>query len=400
MEKAKRVLVLGSSFAGLTAALELRRRVPEPHEIVVVSRTEEFLFMPSLIWLAFGLRKRDEITFPVRPALEQKGITFKHAIAAELELHARRVRTSDATEDYDYLVIATGPTLDFAAVPGLGPAHGYTESIFTLQHAERTAERLERLYAEPGPAVIGAVQGASSFGAAYEFALNLGQKLEKRGLLGQVPLTFVTPEPYVGHFGMGGFGGSRALLERRFAKLGVTAVTSASVREVTPSAVHLDDGRRLPFSFAMLAPAFRGAEVTRTAPEIVDARGFVKVNDAYQTFSHHEVFAAGIAVAMQPAEQTPVPCAVPKTGYMSEEMARVVAHNVHAMMRDEPLVFLSPAAIGQRFILDAGGSGVLMTSDHTLEPRDHAWLIPGPEAHWAKIAFEKYFLASRRRGHV
>jgi sulfide:quinone oxidoreductase len=50
--------------------------------------------------------------------------------------------------------------------------------------------------------------------------------------------------------------------------------------------------------------------------------------------------------------------------------------------------------------LDAGNTGIVMTADHLLEPRDHAWLIPGPEAHWAKLAFEKYFLATHRHGHV
>ena len=38
-----------------------------------------------------------------------------------------------------------------------------------------------------------------------------------------------------------------------------------------------------------------------------------------------------------------------------------------------------------------------MTSDHFLEPRSHAWLIPGPEAHWAKLAFEKALIDSGLR---
>jgi hypothetical protein len=33
-------------------------------------------------------------------------------------------------------------------------------------------------------------------------------------------------------------------------------------------------------------------------------------------------------------------------------------------------------------------------------PGDEADVSPGPEAHWAKLAFEKYFLATHKRGHV
>lgn len=71
-----------------------------------------------------------------------------------------------------------------------------------------------------------------------------------------------------------------------------------------------------------------------------------------------------------------------------------------ASLHGEPLVSLPPASIDAKCVLDAGNTGIIMTSDHFLEPREHAWLIPGPEAHWAKVAFEKYFLFTRRRGHV
>ena len=39
-----------------------------------------------------------------------------------------------------------------------------------------------------------------------------------------------------------------------------------------------------------------------------------------------------------------------------------------------------------------------MASERYLEPREHAWVLPGPEAHWAKLAFEKYFLRKMRKG--
>src|SRR5579859_263213 len=396
----KRIVVLGESFAGMTAAIELKTRLGDRHEVTVLSKAKDFLFMPSLIWVPFGKRKREDITFPLAPVFEKKGVAFRNAEVARIDLRERHVEVATGARiPYDYLVIATGPKLDYAAVPGLGPK-GNTESIFTWEDADRAREAFERFVADPGPVVVGGVQGASCFGAAYEFLFNMAYELKKRGLSSRAPLTYVTAEPFLAHFGIGGFGIGTKMTEMFFKHLNIDGVTNATVSEVTSDEVHLDDGRRIPFRYAMFAPRFVGVDAVRALEEIVTPAGFVKVGPTYQTEKHPEVYAAGVAVQLDPPQKTKVPCGVPKTGYLSEEMARVVAHNVVASIMGEPLIGLPPGSIDAKCVLDAGNNGIIMTSDHFLEPRDHAWLIPGPEAHWAKLAFEKYFLATHKRGHV
>lgn len=73
--------------------------------------------------------------------------------------------------------------------------------------------------ADPGPIVIGAVQGASCFGPAYEFALILDNDLRKRRIRNKVPMTFVTSELYIGHMGLGGVGDSKGLRNRSSANV-------------------------------------------------------------------------------------------------------------------------------------------------------------------------------------
>ncbi len=149
----------------------------------------------------------------------------------------------------------------------------------------------------------------------------------------------------------------------------------------------------------MIAPPFQAVDAVRSCDALtVKPAGWVDVDEHYRHRVHREVFAAGVTVFFPPPQPTPVPTGVPKTGYMSEEMGRVVAHNIAAEMRGEPLLALPPAAIDAKCVLDAGNTGVIMSADRFLAPRKHAWLVPGPEAHWAKLAFEKYFLATRRRG--
>ena len=119
---------------------------------------------------------------------------------------------SGAELAYDYLVIATGPKLAFDEVPGLGPA-GFTQSVCTHEHALHAWDKYQEFLANPGPIVVGAAAGASCFGPAYEFAMILDADLRKRKLRDQVPMTFVTSEPYIGHMGLGGVGDSKGLME-------------------------------------------------------------------------------------------------------------------------------------------------------------------------------------------
>jgi sulfide:quinone oxidoreductase len=396
----KRIVVVGGSFAGMTAAIEIKSKLGDAHEVVVLSKAKDFLFMPSLIWVPFGHRKREEITFPLAPVFAKKGVEFKNVEVARIDLRERSVETVDgSTTSYDYLVIATGPKLDWGAVAGLGP-RANTQSIFTWEDADRAREAFERFLIEPGPVVVGGVQGASCFGAAYEFLFNMAYELKKRDMQSRAPLSYVTAEPFLAHFGIGGFGNGTKMTEMFFKHLNIDGVTNALVKEITKDEVHLDDGRRIPFRYAMFAPRFVGVDPVRALEEIATPAGFVNVGPTYQTAAYPEVYAAGVAVQLDPPQKTKVPCGVPKTGYLSEEMARVVAHNIVASIQGEPFVNLPPASIDAKCVLDAGNNGIIMTSDRFLEPRKHAWLIPGPEAHWAKLAFEKYFLATHRSGNV
>lgn len=404
----KKIVVLGGNFAGMTAAIELKNKLKDAAQVTVISRNDRFLFMPSLIWVPFGLRTAEDITFELPPVFEKKGVAFRQDEVVEIDLPNRKVKTRGAHEEpYDYLVIATGPELAYDEVPGLGPRNGHTQSIFSLDDALKAGEAWQAFLKSPGPVVIGGVQGASCFGAAYEFLFNFSYQVKKHGLSEKVKLTYLTAEPYLAHFGIGGFGNHNKLMngtkmtQMFFEQQGIQGHVNASITKIEPGMIHLADGSKEPFAYAMLAPAFRGVPAVRALGEkVVDARGFVKVTPTYQVAAHPEVYAAGVAVSLPPPEKTPVPCGVPKTGYLSEEMAKVVTHNIVADIRHEPMVELPAAFIDAKCVLDAGNSGIIMSADHFLEPRSSEWLIPGPEAHWAKLAFEKFFLATHRRGMV
>ncbi|MGN6301301.1 MAG: NAD(P)/FAD-dependent oxidoreductase [Angustibacter sp.] len=393
-----RVLVLGGNFGGLTAALSVKHDLGDDVDVTVVSASDHFLYNPSLIWLPFGKRKAKDITFPVAPTFEQHGVHFVHAAATCLDLPAKRVETTGGTYDYDYLVIATGYQNKFEAVPGLGAANGaYT--ITTLADAEAAGEGWKAFLDDPGPVVVGATQGAGCFGAAYEFLFNVSHQLKKAGK--RVPLTYVTSEPFLGHFGIGGLPHGEGLLKMFLKKEGIEAVTSVGMDEVVPGKVRLSDGSALDFQYAMIIPPFLGQDVIRDATSIADDKGYVKVRDTYQSEAYDHVYAVGVAAAVDVPWQTPTPTGMPKTGFPTERQAHVAASNIVAQIKGEqPTAHEEFADIPAVCVMDAGNNGVLILADKMLPPRKHAVMVPGPQNHLMKLSLERYFLWKTRHGYV
>ena len=406
MSNRKRIVIVGSSFAGMTAALEARKLLGDRHEIVVLDPRPDFTFIPSLIWLPFGLRDAGDITFPLAPMYQKKGIRFINEAATTIDLAGHTVTTSSGEQlAYDRLLIGTGPRLAFEKIPGLGPETGYTQSVCNLDHALLARDAWQRFLENPGPVVIGTAQGGSCFGASYEFLFNIKHQIKKAGLEDVAPVKFITAEPFLGHFGLGGVGNSQRMVEKFLDRHGIEGLPNTAIKEVREHEIDLDGGRTLPFAYSMIVPPFTGVDAVRDADGLANPMGFIPVDERYRHPEHEDVYAAGVAIAIAPPDPTPVPAGVPKTGQMTETMAKVAAHNIAADIDVAARKSLTLEDLGAICILDAGNNGVIFKAEHVLARNGHAngkvpsaHLMAGPQAHWAKLAFERIFLTSRKRG--
>ena len=201
----------------MPTAYELKDKVGNKHQVTVVNSVDYFQFVPSNPWLAVGWRAREKITFPIRPYLEKKGINFIAQPVTKIDAENNALQLADGQNlAYDYLVIATGPKLSFEEVPGSGPNGGFTHSICSVDHAEKTWDAYQEFIKDPGPVIIGAMPGASCFGPAYEFTFIMNTDLRKKKIRNKVPITYITSEPYIGHLGLGGVGDSKGMLESEY----------------------------------------------------------------------------------------------------------------------------------------------------------------------------------------
>ncbi len=388
-----KIVVLGGSFGGLTAALELKRLLGKGVDITVISDDDRFIFLPSLPWLIMGWRKPEDITLKVSEILRPKGINFIHEAAKQVDPDSGKVLTAAGETAYDFLVISTGPYLSFEEIPGLGPDKGHTDCTFTLAHAVRTAQSWRKIIETPGPVVVGSAQMVSCFGPSYELAFEMDAELRRRKMRHEVPILYLTSEPYLGHMGIGGLGKSKRLMEDEFAERDIKPLTSQSIQEVAPGEIRLKDGSKIPFNLAMIAPPFKG--VPAVAP-LGNPRGFIPVDKNYRHTKYRNIFAVGVTMAIAPPEPTPVPVGVPKTGFMTVKMAKTAAATIVSDIRGTS----PPAAadIDVVCLMDMGHTGAIMKAAPALPPRQESYTRKGVWVKWLKASFERYFLYKMKHG--
>ncbi len=403
-----RIVILGAGIGGVPMAYEMKELVGKAHDVVVISDSPTFHFVPSNPWIPPKWRKPEDLKIELAPVMKKKGIEFVQKAATKVDPVNNKVDLADGTSiEYDYLVIATGPRLAFDEVQGLGPHGGYTSSVCHVDHAALASEDWDRFMENPGPIIIGAVQGASCFGPAYEYLMIIETELRKRKIRDKVPMTFVTSEPYIGHLGLGGVGDTKGLLESALRDKTIKWVTNAKVDKIDDGMMYVtevdDDGNEkhkheLPFKHSMMLPAFTGVDAVRNsgAEGLTNPRGFVIVDEYQRNPTYKNVFSVGVCVALPPVEKTPVPVGTPKTGYMIESMVTATAHNIRDILAGkEPADKPSLSAL---CLADLGDSGVAFLAVPQIPPRNTTWSAHGKWVHLAKIAFEKYFMRKVRKG--
>ena len=391
-----RLVVLGGGVAGHTAATFAAKWLGSQHEVVVVTPNSKWNWIPSNIWVGVGQMTREDVTFDLAPVYKKGGITYKQAKAVSIhpegsEKHDKSFVTIEYTGqnkvgeteevEFDYLINATGPKLNFGATPGLGEGSQigeYTVSVCTADHAVHASQELQKVFekakkGEKQKILVGTGHGMCTCqGAAFEYIFNIEHEARKAGVRDNLEFTWISNEAFLGDFGMGGLhmkvGGyvvsSNLFAESLYVERGVDWIIGAHVNKVEEGKVHYEllDGTfgEEEFDFAMLIPPFAGVGLkayAKDGSDITDTvfapNGFMKVDAdytpkpyeewkasdwprTYQNPTYKNLFAAGIAFApphiiskpMKSPNGTPINPTPPRTGMPSGIIGKAVAHSV------------------------------------------------------------------------
>lgn len=399
------IVIIGAGIGGMPMAFEMKELTRPGDRVTVISESSKFHFVPSNPWVAVDWRKRKDIEMDIAPTLQRKGVELIAQAAKRVHPERNQVELLDGTQvNYDYLVIATGPKLAFDEIPGLGP-DGFSQSICHVSHAETAKLNWDRFTADPGPIVVGAVQGASCFGPAYEYAMIMDTDLRRRKIRDKVPMTYVTSEPYIGHLGLGGVGDSKGLLESAMRDRHIKWICNAKTTKIENGQMfvteHDENGQPkkehvLPFKHSMMLPAFKGVDAVFGIEGLTNPRGFITIDEHQRNTKYTNVFSVGVCVAIPPVEPTPVPLGTPKTGFMIESMVTATAHNIRELLDGQDPSH--KATWNTVCLADFGDTGAAFVALPQIPPRNVSWFAEGKWVHLAKVAFEKYFMRKMQKG--
>jgi sulfide:quinone oxidoreductase len=406
-----RVLVLGAGISGHTAAAFLKRKLGKKHQVIVVSPSAYYQWIPSNIWVGIGKMKVDQVRFRLKKVYDRWGIDFRQAkavavfpeggpasddpfITIEYTDDSNRGKTENI--EFDYLVNSTGPKLNFDATEGLGPGK-FTHSVCSYDHAAATWQALKNCLArmEKGENLrflIGTGHPAATCqGAAFEYALNVARLIKERKLLHRADITWISNEYELGDFGMGGAfvkrGGyitpTKVFCESIFAEYGIKWIKRAGVYKVEEGIAHYEtldgDKKSAGFDFAMLIPAFSGVGMKAfskngedISSQLFAPNGFMKVDadytakdfedwsvddwpSTYQNQVYRNIYATGIAFA--PPHQISKPMknpngmlitpAPPRTGMPSGVIGKIVALNLVEQIKNGRMNLKHKASMGR-----------------------------------------------------
>lgn len=397
------VVVIGGGLGGLPTAYELRHYLPKEHTVTLISDKPQFTFIPGLIRVALNLNPLEHIQLDLKQLTRRKRIEWVSGKVTALDPDRQKITVANnQIINYDYLAIATGASLAFEEIPGLGPHEGYTQSVCTPDHALQARDAWLEFLENPGNIVVGAMPGAGCFGPAYEFVLMADWELRRRGIRDQIDITYLTPEPYIGHLGVGGVQNAQKLTEELMAERGIKAISNTQITHIDPQKVTLVDGRQFPFKYSMILPSFRGVQFLRGVPVLTNDKGFVPILPSQRHPAYPSIYALGVSVDLKQPDKTSVPIGLPKSGQMTEAMGTAVAHNIAVELGAissplskptlEALCFAEFGSIGIAYI------AAPVLPDPVTGKRRYSYAAKGIWVNWVKAAFEEYFLLKMRWG--
>jgi len=374
----KRIVILGSGFAALTAIRSLRR-LGVRESITAVSPRKELVYLPSLIWIPSGARNGDDLRVPLDGFFDRMGVEWHRGSVQRVLDGGRHVQTDTGELAADWLVVATGGRY-LRKLPGIEHAIIPCEGIAA---AEAIRDRLAAL--DGGTIAIGFASnpkepGAVRGGPMFEFLFGIDSLLRRQGRRERFRLVFFNPSTQPGQ--RLGTAAVAKMLEHMRERGIETHLGHKPVRFEVDKVV--TEGGEIPADLILFMPGLTGPAWLDESDLPRSEGGFVAADERCRARGLERVYVAGDAGSY------PGPDWMAKQAHQADLQAAAIARNIAAELAGEPADhgFKTELAC----IVDTLDRGMLVYRSESRTLTLPRWRV----FHWLKKRFEQRYLKAYR----
>ena len=376
----KRVTILGGGFAGIEAAIHLRKR---GIDVTLISDRDYLYIYPISIWIPVSKLKFEDATIPLEKLRKVHGFDLIIDKVKSINAKENKVELDTQTISYDYLVVAVGGgKLKNKGVENTMSICGQPEQSILMK------EQFDELLAKgSGKIAIGyggnpkdksGVRG----GPAFEILFNFLDVLKKKKVRDNYEITFFAPMKDLGkRMGESGF----KMLDKLVKKEGIHKRTGKKIKEFLPNAVVFEDDSVLESDYIMFIPGGTGHSVLENSGLPLSDSGYVKIDDHCLVEGYENVYAIGDIALIEGPDW------VAKQGHIAEVMAKNTAYNISQELKGSAKRKGYADHLNILCVMDTGNGAAF-----TYRKDDKDFIIPMPiVGHWLKKGWGHYYRNSK-----
>ncbi len=378
----KEVVVLGGGFAGVEAAIKLRKK---NYEVTLISDRDFLFIYPVSIWIPVGKRSYEDTQIKLSELAKIHKFNIIIDTITKLEVNKNKVIGLNSSYTYDYLFIALG--MGKVKMEGMEYTHSICgkpeESLIIKDLLEKLREKGHGninvgFGGNPKDITATAVRG----GPAFEIMFNISVWLKENKIKQNFKLTFFAPmaEP-------GKRMGNRAFskMDLFYKHYGVNTHFGKKIKRFTEDSIVFEDNTKLDSDLTLFISGGDGLSIIKESDLPQNEAGFVMINEMCRAEGFQNIYAIGDVAAI-----IDHPWAA-KQGHVAEVMADVAVYNFHNVQIGKPKRMSYWERLHLVCVMDSGDGAAF-----TMRTSKKELLIPMPlVGHWLKQGWGWYYRNSK-----
>ena len=378
----KKFVVIGGGFAGIEAAIKLRKY---GYQVTLISNRDYLFVYPISIWIPVQKKTFEQVQIKLELLAKKHGFELILDEVKRIEHEQNAIELSKEIINYDYLFIALG--MHKLSIEGIEYTHsicGNPEEAIIIKN--ELSKLVKQGYgkiaigfgANPKDVTATAVRG----GPAFELLFNISHYLKKKGLRDRFELNFFAPMKEPG----------RKMGEKPYKKMGlffdhykVNTYVGKKINRFEEKAVVFEDNSKLDSDLIIFIPGGSGHSLIKKSNLPQNDAGFVKINELCRLEGISNIYAMGDVAELKG------PKWAAKQGHIAEVMANIAAYNVHNEIIGKGRRKSYWEKLHIICVMDSGDGAAFITRNHKKD-----FILPLPIiGHWLKRAWGFYYINSK-----